>query len=79
MKVNIHWLKDYVDFDISVDELAHRLTMVGLEVEEILRPSQTFRGVVVGRIDEVKNHPSADKLKVCTVDIGNEILTIVYT
>ena len=77
MKVSIDWLKQYVPFDLSVEELADRLTMVGLEVEEIHRNSPVFEGIVVGRIIRVENHPNADKLHLCTVDVGDAHLPIV--
>lgn len=77
MKISTHWLRDYVTFELTPDDLAHRLTMVGLEVEEIIRPQAAFSGVVVGQILEVSPHPSADKLKLCKVDISTETISLV--
>ncbi len=77
MKISINWLKDYIPFDTPVDELADRLTMVGLEVENIYQTKPQFNNVVVGKIIQIKKHPSSEKLKVCRVDVGNGILQIV--
>ena len=78
MKININWLKTYIPFDFSADELAERLTMVGLEIEAIHHPVEaSFQGVFVGEILQVENHPSATKLKVCTVDVGETTLSTV--
>lgn len=76
MKVTLGWLKDYVDITLPVSELAHRLTMNGLNVEEILE-RDPFKGVVIGKVVEVKKHPNADKLSLTRVDLGNDILNIV--
>ena len=73
MKVSVNWLKELVDIDLSVDELAHTLTMAGLEVEEIT-PVATFEGIVVAEVKTVAPHPNADKLRVCEVDAGTGIL-----
>ena len=50
MKISLKWLKDYVQLPDSVDELAKRLTMAGLEIEGIDRPGEGLRGVVVAQI-----------------------------
>ncbi len=55
----------------SPDELAERISLSALEVDEIERPGEAFAGVVVGRLDEVARHPNADKLTLCKVDIGS--------
>src|ERR1041384_3834186 len=77
MKVSLNWLKDYIPIDITVTELAERLTMLGLEVEDIEHLGAQFRNIVVGNVLEVRRHPSADRLTVCTVDPGGEPLSIV--
>ena len=77
MKISIQWLKDYVSFDYSPDELAEHLTMVGLEVEDIAQAGLNFNGVVVGEVVKVENHPSAEKLTLCTVNTGTDVLSIV--
>jgi len=77
MKISCNWLKEYIPYDFSVEELAKRLTMIGLEVEDIYRFEPKFKGVVVGKILRIEDHPNADKLKVCSVDVGKEKLSIV--
>ncbi|HEX7400861.1 MAG TPA: phenylalanine--tRNA ligase subunit beta, partial [candidate division Zixibacteria bacterium] len=71
------WLKELVDFDLSVEELAFRLTDAGLEVENIATLGTNLNGVVVGEIKKVSSHPQADKLSVCLVSVGTEDLQIV--
>ncbi|HNM16221.1 MAG TPA: phenylalanine--tRNA ligase subunit beta, partial [bacterium] len=76
MKISLTWIKDYVDIKLSPQELAHRLTMNGLNVEAIIE-NDPFKGVVIGKVLEVAKHPNADKLSLTTVDIGSEVLHIV--
>jgi len=64
------WLRTLVNPSITTDELSHRLTMAGLEVEEANPVAPEFSGVVVARIETAEPHPNADKLRVCTVDAG---------
>ena len=71
MLVSLEWLKEYVDFDLSPTELAEKLTMVGLELEEFISTStEGLDKVVVGKIIRLEPHPNADKLSICIVDIG---------
>ena len=65
------WLRAHVNPDLSTDELSHRLTMAGLEVEETENVAPAFSGVVVAHIVEVQPHPNADRLRVCRVDDGS--------
>jgi len=65
------WLRALVNPPIATDELAHRLTMAGLEVEETAPAAPPFTGVVVARITAIAPHPDADKLRVCQVDDGS--------
>ncbi|MBD3182882.1 phenylalanine--tRNA ligase subunit beta [Candidatus Poribacteria bacterium] len=72
MLVSLEWLKEYVDFDMSLSELSDKLTMVGLEVESIkIPPLEKLQKVVVGKIIKHESHPNADKLSLCTVSIGD--------
>lgn len=68
------WLRSMVNPPISTDELAHQLTMAGLEVEEVNPVAPPFTGVVVARIESVEPHPNADKLRVCQVNAGQSAL-----
>ena len=77
MRVSESWLRTFVDPPIGTAELAERLTMAGLEVESREAAAPPFGGVVVGRILAVAAHPSADRLRVCTVDAGVAPLAIV--
>src|SRR5512146_334474 len=70
MKVTLNWLKEYVEFDWSPEELAERLTMLGLEVEDVRRIGAEFEGIVVGQVVTRDKHPNADKLSVCRVNDG---------
>ncbi|WP_118179350.1 phenylalanine--tRNA ligase subunit beta [Paraburkholderia phosphatilytica] len=64
------WLRTFVDPQLSTDELAHALTMAGLEVEDLRPAAPATSKIVVGRVLEVVKHPDADKLNVCQVDAG---------
>jgi len=70
MKVPLKWLKEFVSVDAPVEEIARRLTIAGLEVENIERVSASFSGVVVARVLEAAKHPNADRLSLCQVDAG---------
>lgn len=70
MKVTFNWLKQYVEFDWSPAELAERLTMLGLEVENVQKLEGEFEGVVVAQVVTKDKHPNADKLNVCRVNDG---------
>jgi len=70
MKVSISWLKDLVEFNNDIDELSEKLSMTGFEVESIEDLSDQAKNVVIGFVDKVTPHPNAEKLKVCSVDVG---------
>ncbi|MFW5836563.1 MAG: phenylalanine--tRNA ligase subunit beta, partial [Desulfovibrionaceae bacterium] len=61
----------------TIEELAHRLTMIGNEVEEVIDPFARLEDIVIGKVLTCEKHPEADKLSVCTVDAGGETLGIV--
>ncbi len=78
MKLSENWLRELVEVPVGRDELAHRLTMSGLEVEDIQILGRGLDGVFVAEIVAAEKHPDADKLRVCKVDIGRgELLQIV--
>ncbi|MGA8048609.1 MAG: phenylalanine--tRNA ligase subunit beta [Burkholderiales bacterium] len=77
MNVPESWLRALVDPPLTTAELAHLLTMSGLEVESSAPVAQPFSGVTVARVLEVAKHPGADKLSVCKVDTGAAALTVV--
>jgi phenylalanyl-tRNA synthetase beta chain len=70
MRISLNWLRELVDIPQSPEELADMLTMAGFEVEDIEDHRTWADGVVVGKVLEREPHPNADKLSVCTVDIG---------
>jgi len=70
MLLSLSWLREFTPYKGSIDELSHRLTMVGLEVEEIIRPFPHLSPLVVGRVIEKRQHPGADKLSLCSVNVG---------
>jgi phenylalanyl-tRNA synthetase beta chain len=70
MKVTFNWLKQYVQFDWPPDELAARLTMLGLEVEGVQKLGGALDGIVVAQVLTREKHPNADKLSVCRVHDG---------
>ncbi|MGA1238943.1 MAG: YtpR family tRNA-binding protein, partial [Limisphaerales bacterium] len=70
MKVTLNWLRQLVNFDWSAEELAERLTLLGLEVEGIENHAADFEGVVVAQVITRDKHPNADKLSVCRVNDG---------
>ncbi|HJM54199.1 MAG TPA: phenylalanine--tRNA ligase subunit beta [Dehalococcoidia bacterium] len=76
MKVPISWLEEYVRITVPLDDLAHRLTMAGTEVESI-DTTLSFEGVIVGLAKEVGPHPNADRLRLVQVDTGAETLEVV--
>lgn len=72
------WLREYCNPKLTTQELADTLTMAGLEVEELDPVAPPFTGIVVGEIKEAVQHPDADRLRVCQVDVGGpELLNIV--
>ncbi len=70
MRISLNWLRELVNIDTDVNKLANELTMLGLEIEALERPGASLSNVVVGQIKTIDPHPDADKLVVCTTDIG---------
>lgn len=72
------WLREFCNPPLSTEQLAETLTMAGLEVEELKPVAPPFHGIVVGEIVEAAQHPNADRLRVCKVDVGQaQLLDIV--
>ena len=76
MKVPLSWLKQYVDVDLSAQELAHRLTMAGIEVGEV-NVIGGWTEVFVGHVKDIRPHPNADRLRLCVVTTGSEEVEVV--
>jgi len=70
MKLPLSWLKEFVAIETAIDEISHRLSVAGLEVENIERLRPAFAGVSVSRVLSVDRHPNADRLSLCEVDAG---------
>ncbi len=77
MKISLQWLRDYLTVDVSAVDVADRLTMAGLEVESVEYLGEKYKNFVVGEVVEIRKHPKADKLTVCSVDMGTGLLQIV--
>ncbi|WP_341792700.1 MULTISPECIES: phenylalanine--tRNA ligase subunit beta [unclassified Rickettsia] len=77
MKFTLSWLKQFLDTQYSVQQIAESLTDIGLEVEEIIDKSEELRSFEVAHIISTKPHPSADKLKLCNVQTKNGLVQIV--
>lgn len=77
MKIPLSWLREYLDFNCTIEELTHRMTMIGIEVEGVEDPAKALKGFVVGHVIACAKHPDADKLNVTTVDTGTEKLQVV--
>ena len=71
MKISEKWLREYVDIPVDVNELAERLSLVGLEVAAVTPAVPHLPGIVVGKIVEINKHPDAEKLTVCKVEVGD--------
>ena len=77
MQFSENWLRTFVDTKLNSAELSHALTMAGLEVEDEQPAGAVFSNVVIGEIIEAVKHPDADRLQVCKVNIGKQVLNIV--
>ncbi|MFC0522388.1 phenylalanine--tRNA ligase subunit beta [Pontibacillus salicampi] len=78
MFVSLNWLKQYVDLQgLSPEELAEKITKTGIEVEGVEAFGSYIQQLVVGHVEECEQHPNADKLNVCQVNVGEEMLQIV--
>jgi phenylalanyl-tRNA synthetase beta chain len=77
MIVSLKWLRDYVDVSLSVKELVHRLTMVGLEVDSVRQSHPLLQNVITVRVERVEAHPRADRLHLCQVSDGSQCYQVV--
>ena len=74
MKFTLSWLKDHLETKASLEEICDKLPMLGLEVESVQDRAKDLADFVVGYVEEAKQHPNADRLKVCHVDVGQKDL-----
>ena len=78
MKVSVNWLNEFVDLsDIEVEQIAHELTMSGLEVEAIEEVKPSFTNIKTVKIEKIDAHPNSDRLHLVTVNLGSEKKTVV--
>ena len=77
MLLSLNWLKEFIDFKVSYEELENILTMLGIEVESGVFQEKKFEKFIVAEVLEKEKHPNADKLSVCKVNTGNEILQVI--
>lgn len=77
MKLPLSWLEKYVQLNCTINELVQKLTLTGLEVEDIQDNGKTLKDFIIAQVQSVEDHPNANKLHVLKVDNGKEILQIV--
>jgi phenylalanyl-tRNA synthetase beta chain len=78
MKISLNWIKEYINLDgISVSEIVEKLTMSGLEVEDVFNQNEVYKNFIVAEVKSVSKHPNADKLSVCEVFDGKESLQVI--
>jgi phenylalanyl-tRNA synthetase beta chain len=70
VKFTLSWLKEHLDTDASLDAIVDKLTMIGLEVEHVEDKGKALSAFTIARVTEAKQHPNADRLRVCMVDTG---------
>ncbi|MCU0342986.1 MAG: phenylalanine--tRNA ligase subunit beta [Ignavibacterium sp.] len=78
MKISLNWIKEFVDLnDIRTDEIVSKLTMSGLEVEDVVDQTNLYKNFIVGFVKETEKHPNADKLTICKLFDGKEDLQVI--
>jgi len=77
MKFTLSWLKEHLETDATLEQIAEKLTAIGLEVEEVANPSEALRAFRVAEVLTAERHPQADKLQVLTVDAGEGPVQVV--
>lgn len=78
MKISLNWLKQYIDLnDLTTKDIVDKLTMSGLEVEDVVDENELYKNFIVAEVKSVSKHPNADKLSVCKVFDGKETLQVI--
>ena len=77
MKFTLSWLKDHLETEASLEEITEKLTAIGLEVEAVSDPARDLAAFTVGYVIDAKQHPNADRLRVCIVDTGADQVQVV--
>ncbi|MBE53070.1 MAG: phenylalanine--tRNA ligase subunit beta, partial [Pelagibacterales bacterium] len=80
MKLSLNWLLDHIELNqlsSNPTKISELLTILGLEVESLYNPAIALKEFLIAQVLEVKNHPNADRLKICKVDLGNKKYDVV--
>jgi phenylalanyl-tRNA synthetase beta chain len=77
MKFTVGWLNEHLETDASLDEILDKLTLIGLEVEEVFDPAAALGPFTVAEVLKAEKHPDADKLKVCEVKTAKGVVQVV--
>src|SRR6266705_6689209 len=70
MRVPLSWLREYIEINVTPEELARRLTLAGQEVEHIVTIGAEWENIYTGRVARLERHPNADRLYLATVEYG---------
>ena len=79
IRAPLSWLREYVDINVPVEDLARRLTLAGIEVEQVITVGSEWEEIYTGRIARLEQHPNADRLKLATVEYGSDKQITVVT
>ena len=71
MKFSESWLREIIDLKLSSNQLSHKLTMIGHELDGISKDGLSIQGIIIAEIVDFKKHPNADRLSLCNVNIGS--------
>lgn len=77
MKLSYKWLTEYIDVDLSIEELGQKITDAGIEVEEIIPLVKKYNNIILGNIESIEKHPDADKLTICKVFDGTDTKQVI--
>jgi len=77
VRISYNWLKEYIDLDLSPEEVAEKLTLLGLEVDYIEDWNKLYKDLLIGKVEDVKPHPKADKLTIVNVEAGGKNFRVV--
>ncbi len=77
MKISLNWLKEFVDIDMSQEELSYLLTMIGIEVASAKPVAHNLDGIIAAKILDIRPHPNADRLSLCEIDTGEKHIHVV--
>ncbi len=77
MKFTLSWLKEHLETDASLNEITNKLTAIGLELEGVEDAAAKLAPFTIAYVEEAVQHPNADRLRVCKVNTGSEIVQVV--